>query len=85
MPNEKRPELSARIRGSGRIFRRKGSTFWSCAYYLRGQEFRESTGETEQNKAEKYLKHRLKEVGADQIGAKRSSGPVRNASRFLNC
>ena len=45
------------------------------AYYLRGKEFRESTGETDPNKAEKFLKRRLKEVGADQIGAKAFVGP----------
>jgi integrase len=46
-----------------------------CAYYLRGKEYRESTGEIDPNKAEKYLKRRLKEVGADQIGAKPFVGP----------
>src|SRR6516162_3411619 len=52
------------------LSKRKGSTLLWCAYYLRGKEYRESTGETDPNKAEKYLKRRLKEVGADQIGAK---------------
>ena len=42
---------------------------------MRGNEFRESTGETDRNKAEKFLKRRLKEVGADQIGAKAFVGP----------
>jgi len=42
---------------------------------LRGKEFRESTGETDPHKAEKFLKRRLKEVGADQIGAKAFVGP----------
>ena len=32
-------------RGNGRIFQRKGSAFMWCAYYLRGKEYRESTGE----------------------------------------
>jgi integrase len=62
-------------RGAGRIFSRKGSALLWCAYYLRGKEFRESTGETDTNKAEKFLKRRLKEVGADQIGAKSFVGP----------
>jgi hypothetical protein len=57
-------------RGKGRIFQRKGSTLWWCAYYLRGKEYRESTGKTDPDKAEKFLERRLKEVGADQIGAK---------------
>jgi integrase len=62
-------------RGDGRIFQRRGSTFLWCAYYLRGKEYRESTGETDEKKAGKYLKRRLKEVGADQIGAKSFIGP----------
>jgi integrase len=62
-------------RGEGRIFQRKGSTFLWCAYYLRGKEYRESTGETDPDKAEKFLKRRMKEVGADQIGAKPFVGP----------
>lgn len=64
-----------KTRGEGRIFARKGSSLLWCGYYLRGKEYRESTGETEPNKAEKYLKRRLKEVGADQIGAKPFVGP----------
>jgi integrase len=63
------------MRGNGRIFARKGSSLLWCAYYLRGKEFRESTGEADPNKAEKFLKRRLKEVGADQIGAKAFVGP----------
>ena len=62
-------------RGDGRIFRRKGSAFWWAAYYLRGKEYRESTGETEENKAQKFLGRKLKEVHADQIGAKPFVGP----------
>ena len=64
-----------RQRGNGRIFPRKGSAFLWCAYYLRGKEYRESTGETDRSKAEKFLKRRLTEVGADQIGAKAFVGP----------
>jgi integrase len=67
--------MNPRSRGTGRIFSRKGSTILWCAYYLRGKEYRESTGEAEPNKAEKFLKRRLKEVGADQIGAKVFVGP----------
>src|SRR5271167_1540333 len=64
-----------RTRGDGRIFQRKGSAFWWCAYYLRGKEYRESTGETEGKKAQKFLGRKLKEVHADQIGAKQFITP----------
>ena len=67
--------MNTKARGDGRIFSRKGSAYLWCAYYLRGKEFRESTGETDLNKAVKFLKHRLKEIGADQIGAKSFIGP----------
>jgi integrase len=65
-----------RERGRGRIFTRKGSAMIWCAYYLRGKEYRESTGETNPDRAGKYLKHRLKEVGADQLGIKKFVGPA---------
>jgi integrase len=64
-----------RERGEGRIFSRKGSANLWCAYYLRGKEYRESTGTAEPAKAAKFLKRRLKEVGADQIGKATFVGP----------
>ncbi|HEY3627373.1 MAG TPA: site-specific integrase [Terracidiphilus sp.] len=67
--------MTTRARGEGRIFSRKGSAFLWCAYYLRGKEYRESTGETDPQRAAKYLKRRLKEVGADQIGIATFIGP----------
>ena len=63
------------MRGDGRIFQRSGSPFWWCAYYLRGKQYRESTGTTDKGKAQKFLSHKLKEVHADQIGAKTFVGP----------
>jgi hypothetical protein len=46
-----------------------------CSYYLREKEFRESTGETDPVKAAKFLKRRLKEVGADQLGIQKFTTP----------
>lgn len=43
------------MRGDGRIFKRSGSSFYWCAYYLRGKQYRESTGETDEVKAQKFL------------------------------
>jgi integrase len=43
--------------------------FW-CCYYLRGKQFRESTQETDEKAAAKFLKARLKQVHADEIGAR---------------
>lgn len=60
--------MEKRKRGTGRLYRQRNSAFIWCAYNLNGKEFRESTGETDEKKAEKYLDHKIKEVGAAQIG-----------------
>jgi integrase len=62
------------MRGDGRIFLR-GSLYW-VAYFLRGKEFREAAKTkdgkpiTDPNEARKFLKARLREVGADLLGAR---------------
>lgn len=61
------------MRGNGRSFLR-GKTYW-VAYYLRGIEYRESAQTEDPKVAEKYLKARLREVGADQIGARQFTTP----------
>ncbi len=63
------------MRGNGRIFARKGSSSLWIAYYLRGKEYRESTGNADPKEAAKFLRRRLREVGADQIGARTFGGP----------
>ena len=52
----------------------RGSTYW-CRYSLRGKQYRESTGESDPNKAAKFLNNRLKEIHADQIGARQFVEP----------
>jgi hypothetical protein len=64
-----------RPRGNGRIFARKGSSFLWCAYFLRNREFRESTGTSDPKKAERFLRRRLYELGADRTGSKTFAGP----------
>ena len=63
------------MRGDGRIYQRAGSSLFWCAYYLRGKQYRESTGETDEKKAQKFLSRKLKEVHADEIGARPFVGP----------
>ncbi len=60
--------VRASTRGHGRIFQRPGSAFWWCSFYLNGKEHRESTGQTDEQKAQAYLKRRLKEAGAASLG-----------------
>ncbi|MBZ5497668.1 MAG: site-specific integrase [Acidobacteriia bacterium] len=62
-------------RGDGFIYQRPGSRFWWCAYMLHGVQERETTNEAEENKAKKYLRDRLKQVHADEIGARKFVGP----------
>jgi integrase len=68
-------------RGTGRIYERQGSMFLWCSYYLRGKEFRESTGETDETKARRFLKRRMDEVGADRTGAKPFVGPQQERTK----
>jgi hypothetical protein len=74
-----RPEsLSERatliMRGDGRIFQRAG--FYWVAYYLRGKEYREAAktkdgkSTPDQKVAEKFLRDRLKDVHADEVGGR---------------
>ena len=66
--NEQEQPEAKRRHGAGRVFPR-GSVLW-IAYSLRGREFRESAKTDDPKKAERFLKHRVKETGADSIGAK---------------
>jgi integrase len=65
-------------RGDGRIFKHPQSAVWHCAYYHNGKQVRQSTGETDEKKARNFLKLRIKEVGADFIGAKPFTTPQHN-------
>jgi integrase len=63
--------MAKRPRGTGHIWQPKDSSIWWCQYYLNGQRQRESTGETNQRKAEKYLQNKLAEVaGGNSLGAR---------------
>ena len=59
----------------GRIFKRTNSAFWWIAYCHRGREIRESSNSGEKKDAERLLKKRLQEVGADSLGLKAFVGP----------
>jgi integrase len=79
-----RYKLKNSNRGNGRIFKRKESALYWCAYYLRGEEFRESTGTADLDQARKFLKRRIKEIGADQIGASTFVGPQQERMKVSN-
>jgi integrase len=52
-----------RERGRGRVFLR--GAMWWCQYYFHGQQVRVSTGETDEKKAENFLRKKLGEVEAE--------------------
>jgi integrase len=60
----------SRKRGDGSVYLRPDSKNYWCCYYLRGEPFRESTRTADEKEAEKYLKARMREVGADLLGAR---------------
>jgi integrase len=73
-------------RGQGRVFERKGSSFFWIAYYAHGREEREvarhvRTGdkievtEKGRHEAERFLKRRLGEIAAEQHGGRAFVGP----------
>ena len=62
-------------RGLGRIFKPKASSKYHCAYFLHGKEYRQTTGTCDAKEAEKFLRHKMKEVGAVQIGKATFVGP----------
>lgn len=70
------------MRGDGRIFQRKGSAHYWIAYCHRGQEIRESSKSPDFKVAEKLLRRRLKEIGADQLGFKAFVGPAQERVTF---
>src|SRR5215469_2128756 len=75
-----------RIRGQGRVFERKGSSYLWIAYYAHGKEEREvarhiRTGEKIEatakgrHEAGRFLKRRLGELAAEQHGGRTFVGP----------
>lgn len=66
------------MRGMGRIFERKGTSCLWIAYRRRGKEIRESSGSSDPKAAERLLKQRLKEVGAESLGLKPFVGPAQD-------
>src|ERR1700694_2996568 len=51
-----------RTRGSGSIYKQKGSAAYWVKYYRHGKPFRESTKKTNKGEAKEFLKQRLAEI-----------------------
>lgn len=56
------------MRGDGRIFKRTGSNLWWISYCHQGKELRETSKSVEYRDAQKLLKRRLQEIGAEHLG-----------------
>lgn len=52
----------SRPRGTGSIYRQKGSSLWWIKYYRNGKAYRESTHKTDETEAADVLKKRLAEI-----------------------
>jgi integrase len=50
------------MRGDGRIMRYPGSRYWYMAYFVNGKEVRESTKETDEQRARRVLRSKMAEV-----------------------
>lgn len=61
-------QTTRRARGEGSLYQR-GSTWWICVY-ANGKQIRESTQTGDEERAKKYLRHKLKEVGALELAGK---------------
>jgi integrase len=64
------------MRGDGWVYKRKDSRCFWVGYYLNGRPYQESSGKQDEKDARKFLRNRLKEVHAAQIGAKPFVGPA---------
>lgn len=52
----------ARPRGTGSLYRQKGSSVWWVKYYRNGKAYRESTHKTDEKEAQDFLTQRLGEI-----------------------
>jgi integrase len=70
-----------RSRGDGRVFQR--GQIWWVQFYVDGRQHRESAKTTDREKAEKYLRSRLKEVHAHELDASRPFVTRRDKRRTI--
>src|ERR1041385_3312135 len=56
------------MRGDGRIYKRRGSNHWWISFCHNGKEVRESSKSPEYREAQKLLKRRQQELGAETLG-----------------
>jgi integrase len=57
--------VALRDRGTGMLFKRPKSPYWHCQFYAHGLPVRMSTKETDDKRAEKFLRKKIGEVLAD--------------------
>lgn len=63
------------MKGQGSVYRPRDREIWWVKYFTRGRAFSESSGSRNRKDAEKLLRRRLKEVGADELGVRPFVGP----------
>ena len=57
--------VALRDRGTGMLFERPKSPYWHCQFYAHGLPVRMSTKETDDKRAEKFLRKKIGQVEAD--------------------
>ena len=62
-------------RGEGRLYTHPTSKFIWCGYYRRGKQIRQSTGEMDPKKAQKFLDRKIREVANEKDGLKAFISP----------
>jgi integrase len=75
MDEQEKPKKRRGVYGQGYVYQRKDSPYLWIRFSLRGKPQSESTHETSKAKAQRFLKFRIAQVGADKIGAKPFYGP----------
>ena len=63
-------------RGQGSLIRYDDSPNWVSCYYVRGKEYRESTGSADLKTARRFHKQKLDEIALDRQGTKRVITPM---------
>jgi len=68
------------MRGQGRLYKR--GEIWWVELWHRGRQYRESSHSTDRRVAERLLRRRRDELGADRLGLKRFAGPAQERLSF---
>jgi integrase len=64
-PGEEHRKARRRPRGTGSLFKRKGSFYWWVQYHRNGKTYRESSQTTKESEAQRFLRKKLAEATSE--------------------